>query len=145
MSSKSGVYDQVISPPKGGGVPTGLGENFSPDLHTGTGNFTVFLTAGIHVREWASPDAVQCDVCSVLETYRAANDQWQTLGEERSTELLHMAKYIRTRGSSVWHSLVPLPVASAVPHIWKLSQRLYWTAHERLAERVPDIRVDGPT
>src|SRR5438093_2640578 len=32
---------QIISVPKGGGALHGLGETFSPDLHTGTGNFTV--------------------------------------------------------------------------------------------------------
>lgn len=32
---------QVISLPKGGGAMQGIGEKFSPDLHTGTGNFTV--------------------------------------------------------------------------------------------------------
>src|SRR4029079_19401144 len=30
-----------ISLPKGGGALAGIGEKFSPDLHTGTGNFTV--------------------------------------------------------------------------------------------------------
>jgi hypothetical protein len=32
---------QVISLPKGGGALQGIGETFSPDLHTGTGNFTL--------------------------------------------------------------------------------------------------------
>jgi RHS repeat-associated protein len=41
MSNKSGTSDQVISLPKGGGALHGIGETFSPDLHTGTGNFTV--------------------------------------------------------------------------------------------------------
>ncbi len=41
MSNKSGTSDQVISLPKGGGAMHGMGEKFSPDLHTGTGNFTV--------------------------------------------------------------------------------------------------------
>jgi RHS repeat-associated protein len=41
MSNKSGTSDQVISLPKGGGALSGIGETFSPDLHTGTGNFTV--------------------------------------------------------------------------------------------------------
>src|SRR5262245_34404492 len=31
----------IITLPKGGGAQHGLGEKFSPDLHTGTGNFTV--------------------------------------------------------------------------------------------------------
>jgi hypothetical protein len=31
----------VITPPKGGGAIQGIGEKFSPDLYTGTGNFTV--------------------------------------------------------------------------------------------------------
>lgn len=31
----------VISLPKGGGALKGIGETFSPDLHTGTGNFTI--------------------------------------------------------------------------------------------------------
>src|SRR5215831_7343863 len=43
MSNKSGVSNQVISLPTGGGALQGIGEKFSPDLHTGTGNFTVPL------------------------------------------------------------------------------------------------------
>ncbi len=43
MSNKSGVSSQVISLPSGGGALKGLGEKFSPDLHTGTGNFSVPL------------------------------------------------------------------------------------------------------
>ena len=39
MSNKSGT--SFISLPKGGGAQHGIGEKFSPDLHTGTGNFTV--------------------------------------------------------------------------------------------------------
>lgn len=41
MSNKSGTSNQVISLPQGGGALQGLGEKFSPDLHTGTGNFSV--------------------------------------------------------------------------------------------------------
>jgi RHS repeat-associated protein len=41
MSNKSGVAEQVISLPKGGGALKGLGEKFQPDLHTGTGNFSI--------------------------------------------------------------------------------------------------------
>jgi hypothetical protein len=41
MSNKSGTSNQVISHPKGGGALQGIGEKFSPDLFTGTGNFTV--------------------------------------------------------------------------------------------------------
>ena len=33
----------VISLPNGGGALAGIGEKFAPDLHTGTGNFTVPL------------------------------------------------------------------------------------------------------
>lgn len=43
MSNKSGVSEQVISLPKGGGALKGMGETFSPDLHTGTGNFSIPL------------------------------------------------------------------------------------------------------
>jgi RHS repeat-associated protein len=39
--NKSGTSNQTISLPKGGGALHGIGETFSPDLHTGTGNFTV--------------------------------------------------------------------------------------------------------
>ena len=39
--NKSGVAAQVISHPQGGGAIKGLGDPFSPDLHTGTGNLTV--------------------------------------------------------------------------------------------------------
>jgi len=38
---KSSTSSQVISLPTGGGAIHGIGETFSPDLHTGTGNFTV--------------------------------------------------------------------------------------------------------
>lgn len=41
MSNKSGISEQIISTPKGGGALSGIGEKFSPDLFTGTGNFTV--------------------------------------------------------------------------------------------------------
>ena len=41
MSNKSGISS--ISLPKGGGALHGIGEKFAPDLHTGTGNFTVLL------------------------------------------------------------------------------------------------------
>lgn len=41
MSKQSAGQAQVISLPKGGGALHGIGEKFSPDLHTGTGNFTV--------------------------------------------------------------------------------------------------------
>jgi hypothetical protein len=41
VSNKSGVSEQVISRPKGGGALKGIGEKFSPDLQAGTGNFTV--------------------------------------------------------------------------------------------------------
>lgn len=41
MSDRSQDSASVISLPKGGGALQGIGEKFSPDLHTGTGNFTV--------------------------------------------------------------------------------------------------------
>src|SRR2546427_12712526 len=44
MGDRSNAPDQVISLPKGGGALAGLGETFAPDLHTGTGNFTLPIT-----------------------------------------------------------------------------------------------------
>jgi RHS repeat-associated protein len=41
VSNKSNPSAQVISLPKGGGALRGIGETFAPDLHTGTGNFTI--------------------------------------------------------------------------------------------------------
>jgi Salmonella virulence plasmid 65kDa B protein len=41
MSSQANPSGQVISLPKGGGALSGIGEKFSPDLFTGTGNFTI--------------------------------------------------------------------------------------------------------
>lgn len=41
MSSKAGGITDLISIPDGGGSIKGVGEKFSPDLHTGTGNFSV--------------------------------------------------------------------------------------------------------
>ena len=43
MPNQAGGAAQVISLPKGGGALQGLGEKFSPDLYTGTGNFSVPL------------------------------------------------------------------------------------------------------
>src|SRR5216110_3196408 len=39
--NKSSSTNQTISLPQGGGAIHGMGEKFAPDLHTGTGNFTV--------------------------------------------------------------------------------------------------------
>src|SRR2546422_9556174 len=44
MSDKSGVSPQALTLPSGGGALQGIGEKFSPDLFTGTGNFTVPIT-----------------------------------------------------------------------------------------------------
>src|SRR5512135_3362073 len=41
--NKSGVAEQILSLPKGGGAIKGMGEKFQPDLHTGTGNFSIPL------------------------------------------------------------------------------------------------------
>lgn len=41
MSNESGTASHIISLPQGGGAAQGIGEKFSPDLHTGTGKFTV--------------------------------------------------------------------------------------------------------
>src|SRR5215211_1573110 len=41
MGSNLNSPEQIISLPSGGGALQGIGETFSPDLHTGTANFTV--------------------------------------------------------------------------------------------------------
>jgi hypothetical protein len=41
MSSGKSPPADILALPKGGGALSGLGEKFSPDLFTGTGNFTV--------------------------------------------------------------------------------------------------------
>src|SRR5215813_13043304 len=41
MASQSTSPAQIITLPKGGGALHGIAEKFSPDLYTGTGNFTV--------------------------------------------------------------------------------------------------------
>ncbi|MET8049340.1 SpvB/TcaC N-terminal domain-containing protein [Streptosporangium sp. NPDC005286] len=43
MSDAAHAPTQIISLPQGGGAVKGLGEKFSPDPHTGTGNFAVPL------------------------------------------------------------------------------------------------------
>ena len=48
MSEKSGTSN-IISLPKGGGAQHGMREKFSPDLHTGTGNFTRFQSPSLQV------------------------------------------------------------------------------------------------
>src|SRR5881394_2744132 len=44
MANASAGSDSLISLPKGGGALHGIGEKFSPDLFTGTGNFTIPIT-----------------------------------------------------------------------------------------------------
>jgi RHS repeat-associated protein len=41
MATKNNNSSQTITLPQGGGALHGVGETFSPDLHTGTGNFTI--------------------------------------------------------------------------------------------------------
>ena len=41
MGNNASEAGQTIALPKGGGALHGIGEKFSPDLHTGTGNFTI--------------------------------------------------------------------------------------------------------
>src|SRR3954451_19547006 len=41
MGNEARAPTKIISLPQGGGALRGLGEKFSPDLHTGTGNLTV--------------------------------------------------------------------------------------------------------
>ncbi|MBV5273291.1 MAG: hypothetical protein JZU52_06490, partial [Lamprocystis purpurea] len=41
MSGKASGIGDLIAVPQGGGAQKGLGEKFAPDLHTGTGNFSV--------------------------------------------------------------------------------------------------------
>lgn len=41
MAKQASASPTVISLPQGGGALRGIGETFAPDLHTGTGNFTV--------------------------------------------------------------------------------------------------------
>ena len=43
MANKSNPASQIISTPEGGASLHGISETFSPDLHTGTGNFTVLI------------------------------------------------------------------------------------------------------
>src|SRR5207249_854242 len=44
MGDSASAPGQIIALPKGGGAQRGLGETFSPDLQSGTGNFTVPVT-----------------------------------------------------------------------------------------------------
>src|SRR6188508_3327768 len=50
MGNNASEAGRTIALPKGGGALHGIGETFSPDLHTGTGNFTIpiALPAGRH-------------------------------------------------------------------------------------------------
>lgn len=41
MGDQADSPGEIISLPKGGGAVQGIGEKFSPDLYTGTGNFTI--------------------------------------------------------------------------------------------------------
>jgi hypothetical protein len=58
MNSPATSLGELLSPPKGGGALRGIGETFSPDLHTGTGNFSVPITlpGTVTPRSSADPD-----------------------------------------------------------------------------------------
>ncbi|HVH13446.1 MAG TPA: SpvB/TcaC N-terminal domain-containing protein, partial [Longimicrobium sp.] len=43
MNTQASAPADTLSLPTGGGALKGIGETFSPDLHTGTGNFTLPL------------------------------------------------------------------------------------------------------
>lgn len=43
MNGQSGVSPEILPLPKGGGAIRSIGETFSPDLHTGTGNYRIPL------------------------------------------------------------------------------------------------------
>ena len=43
MSKTTGIAEQILSLPKGGGTIQGLGEKFKPDLHMGTGVYNIPL------------------------------------------------------------------------------------------------------
>ncbi|MGD6808218.1 MAG: toxin TcdB middle/N-terminal domain-containing protein [Candidatus Bathyarchaeia archaeon] len=43
MTDQSGVSPEILPLPKGGGAIRSIGEYFSPDLHTGTGNYRIPL------------------------------------------------------------------------------------------------------
>jgi len=43
MSQTSGISEQILSLPRGGGAVRGLGESFQPDLHNGTGAYAIPL------------------------------------------------------------------------------------------------------
>jgi RHS repeat-associated protein len=45
MANKTNAATQTIAVPQGGGALHGIGETFAPDLHTGTGNFSVPIAA----------------------------------------------------------------------------------------------------
>lgn len=54
MSSSADPSSGAISLPTGGGALQGLGEKFSPDLHTGTGNFSIPISVP-HGRNGVQP------------------------------------------------------------------------------------------
>lgn len=54
--NESGIAEQVISRPFGGGVIKGMGESFSPDLHAGTGNLSVPLGRFFEGQRYPSSD-----------------------------------------------------------------------------------------
>ena len=103
--NKSGVAGQVISHPQGGGAIKGLGDTFSPDLHTGTGNITVPIAVppgrnsfqpqlslvystghgnGVFGLGWAlSIPGVARDTAKALPDYYDSTDEFVLSGAER--------------------------------------------------------------
>ena len=50
--SKSGIASEILTLPAGGGAITPIGESFSPDIYTGTGQFRIPLWFPKGVRGW---------------------------------------------------------------------------------------------
>ena len=97
MSDKSGIPSQVISLPKGGGALSGIGETFSPDLHTGTGNFTVPIALPPGCNGFQPELNLGC-VCklSLYSKYEPRRPNKRTMGTARSSSATTETSYRAT-------------------------------------------------
>lgn len=99
MANKSNTTNQTISLPQGGGALQGIGETFSPDLHTDTGNFTVSIALPLV--------AMDSSLKSTSSTALAMAMAMIPLGWAGASAFLVLAVRPRKAFPATWMSVIP--------------------------------------
>ncbi|MCK4257372.1 MAG: hypothetical protein KAX49_00245 [Halanaerobiales bacterium] len=110
MSKTSGISEQVLSLPKGGGAIQGLGDTFKPDLHTGTGSYSIPLDIPNGINDIAPKLALSYHTgagnsafgmgfdLNLLTISRSTNKKLPTYRDEGDTFILNGAGELVAKG-----------------------------------------------